>query len=391
MSECNRPALGSSSRCILASYSTMVRLQAAAQQDWTASLQTVKQACVPRSGTFDLNRRDTVLDLDDLVADRISPGDFFAENYITEGMRVLLTKGFERLEGHSTQGVFKLTQAMGGGKTHNLLALGLLAKHSDYRANVMGAFYTPDSQLGPVRVVAFSGRESDAPLGIWGAIAEQLGKRDQFNDYYSPLAAPGRTAWVNLLQGDPLIIMLDELPPYLVNAVAKSIGNSDLAAVTTTALANLLVALAREELGNVCVVITDLDAAYEAGSTQINTVLKDLDGEIDRAAMNLEPVRMNTDEFYHILRQRLFKKLPAESEVADVAQGYAATGHALHGRNKGWRKAVRFALTENPMLERGERSGEIFRLVAGEPHPGTGHATPTAMPHRRAQARKNGI
>ncbi len=27
----------------------------------------------------------------------------------------------------------------------------------------------------------------------------------------------------------------------------------------------------------------------------------------------------------------------------------AATGHALTGRNKGWRKAVRFALTENPV------------------------------------------
>lgn len=27
----------------------------------------------------------------------------------------------------------------------------------------------------------------------------------------------------------------------------------------------------------------------------------------------------------------------------------AATGHAMHGRNLGWRKAVRFALTENPL------------------------------------------
>ena len=44
----------------------------------------------------------------------------------------------------------------------------------------------------------------------------------------------------------------------------------------------------------------------------------------------------------------------------------AATGHALHGRNKGWRKAVRFALTENPVVARGEREGEIFRLVAGK-------------------------
>lgn len=30
----------------------------------------------------------------------------------------------------------------------------------------------------------------------------------------------------------------------------------------------------------------------------------------------------------------------------------AATGQAIEGRNKGWRKAVRFALTENPVSER---------------------------------------
>ena len=242
-------------------------------------MQTVKRACVPRLGTFDPNRRDTVLHLGDLVAGRINAAEFFAENYITEGMRTLLTEGFRRLEGHSTQGVFKLTQAMGGGKTHNLLALGLLAQHPAYRADVMGAFYTPDTALGAVRVVAFSGRESDAPLGVWGAIAEQLGKRDQFKDYYAPLAAPGFTAWVNLLQGEPLVIMLDKLPPYFVNAAAKSIGHSDLATVTTTALANLLEALGREELRNVCVVIADLAANYQTGSAQINAALQDLQGE----------------------------------------------------------------------------------------------------------------
>lgn len=42
----------------------------------------------------------------------------------------------------------------------------------------------------------------------------------------------------------------------------------------------------------------------------------------------------------------------------------AATGHALHGKNKGWRKAIRFALTENPT---GHSSGVVreglFNLV----------------------------
>jgi len=146
-------------------------------------MRTIKQTCVPRPGTFDSARRDTVLDLTDLIENRIEPDVFFAENYITEGMKTLLTEGFRRLEGKSDQDVFKLTQAMGGGKTHNLLALGLLAKHPEYRTSVMGGFYSPDSTLGSTRMVAFTGRESDAPLGIWGAIADQLGKKEQFADY----------------------------------------------------------------------------------------------------------------------------------------------------------------------------------------------------------------
>ena len=187
----------------------------------------------------------------------------------------------------------------------------------------MGGFYAPDPDLGPVRVVAFSGRESDAPLGIWGAVAGQLGRKEQFNDYYAPLAAPGQTAWVNLLRGEPLVIMLDELPPYFVNAASKSIGNSDLSAVTTTALSNLLVAVGRDELRNVCLVISDLKASYGAGAARIGSALDDLEAETGRAAMNLEPVRMNTDEFYRILRKRIFETLPDEAEIGEVAQGYA--------------------------------------------------------------------
>lgn len=286
-------------------------------------MQTLKSTCTVRDSVFDLARRDTVLDLGDLVESRIDPAEFFSENYITEGMKTLLTEGFRRLEGKSTQGVFKLTQAMGGGKTHNLLALGLLASHPGFRDEVMGDYYEPDPQLGEVRVVAFSGRESDTPFGIWGAIADQLGKLEQFADYYSPLAAPGQTAWVNLLRGGPLLIMLDELPPYFVNAASKSIGNSDLSAVTTTALSNLLVALGREELANVCLVISDLKASYSAGGAQIVAALNDLEAETGRSAMNLEPVRMNSDEFYHILRTRIFESLPDSDVVRDVAQGYA--------------------------------------------------------------------
>lgn len=282
-------------------------------------MKSLQQLCEPRAGVFDSQRRDTVLDLTDLISGRIKPGEFFDENFITEGMKTLLDQGFRRLEGKSSQGVFKLKQAMGGGKTHNLLALGLLAGHPEFRAPIMSGFYKPDPNLGPVKVVAFSGRESDAPYGLWGAIAEQMGKKELFKDLYSPLQAPGQKAWENLLAGETLLILLDELPPYLENARSRAIGSSDLAQVTATALSNLLVAVGRPGCERVCLVITDLAGAYERGSA----VLSDLEKETHRTAMTLEPVRMNSDELYHILRTRLFEKLPREAEISAVAQGYA--------------------------------------------------------------------
>lgn len=286
-------------------------------------MKSLKSLCTPRETVFDPQRRDTVLDLTDLVEDRIAPQEFFAENFITEGMRTLLEHAFRRLEGKSDQGVFKLKQAMGGGKTHNLLALGLLARHPQFREKVMGDFYKPDPALGSVRVVAFSGRESDAPLGIWGALAAQFGKRDHFKDCYSPLQAPGQKAWESLFAGDTVLILLDELPAYFENARSRAIGNSDLAQATATALSNMLVAIGRPAGSRVCLVITDLAAAYERGSAQITSVLADFEKETHRAAMTLEPVRLNSDELYHILRKRIFEALPAENEVMEVAQGYA--------------------------------------------------------------------
>jgi hypothetical protein len=286
-------------------------------------MKALSELCKPRKNIFDRKRRDIVLDLTDLVDKKVDAQKFFDENYVTAGMKTLLSEAFKRFDGKSPQGVFVLSQAMGGGKTHNMIALALLAKNPQLREKVMGSDYQAKT-LGKVRVVAFTGRESDAPLGVWGAVAEQLGKKELFKDYYSPLSAPGQSAWINLLKGEPLLILLDELPPYLENAKAKMIGNSDLSRVTTTALANLLVAVGKDELSNICVVISDLRATYEEGSRQISHVLKNLGEEINRSAMQLEPVALNTPEIYHILRKRLFEEVPEEKEIWEIARAYAA-------------------------------------------------------------------
>lgn len=287
-------------------------------------MKSLKELCVPRQSVFDPQKRDTVLDLTDLIDGKIDPVQFFAENYVTEGMKSLLQNGFKRLEGKTEQGVYKLKQAMGGGKTHNLLTLGLLARHPELRSQVLAGIHNHDPSLGEVKVIAFTGRESDAPYGIWGSLAEQMGKPDHFKDCYSPLAAPGQKSWENLFDGESVLILLDELPPYFEYARSKSIGNSDLAMVTATALSNLLSAVAKnDKCSRVCLVITDLAQSYRQGSAIISQVLSNLNNETQRTAMDLEPVRLNSDELYHILRTRLFESLPNETEIGEVASGYA--------------------------------------------------------------------
>lgn len=44
----------------------------------------------------------------------------------------------------------------------------------------------------------------------------------------------------------------------------------------------------------------------------------------------------------------------------------AATGHAVHGQGRGWRKAIRYALTENPVTDAPHQPPPMFRLVGQE-------------------------
>jgi hypothetical protein len=52
-------------------------------------------------------------------------------------MEILFETAFKRFSGKSDIGVIKLTQAMGGGKTHNMLALALLAQNPDWRSKIV--------------------------------------------------------------------------------------------------------------------------------------------------------------------------------------------------------------------------------------------------------------
>jgi len=287
---------------------------------------SIQTFCQPRPSVFALDRRATVLNLDAFLDGKVNGAEFFAENHFTHGMLTLVDRAFRHLGGEGAgSSVFLLSQAMGGGKTHSMIALGLLAKDPVLRRTVLDG-HNPAPNLGRCRVIGFNGRKTDALGGIWGVLSEQLGKAEQFARYISPiLTAPGPEAWKQLLGGDPLVLFLDELPPYLEYAVSIPAGNGDLGVVTTAALANLFVAVA--DMDNVCLIVSDLAGTnFSIGQDRLQAAfdraIQNIQAEARRIAVPITPVNPNGDELYHILRKRLFERIAPDAEIQRVAGAY---------------------------------------------------------------------
>src|ERR1035441_8954384 len=101
-------------------------------------LLTVKDACELHPMTLEYSMSEQVENLSDVIAaETATARAFFEKNYVTKGMETLVNQGLRRLGGKSDQAVFELKQAMGGGKTHSMIALGLLARNSALRAEIV--------------------------------------------------------------------------------------------------------------------------------------------------------------------------------------------------------------------------------------------------------------
>jgi len=99
-------------------------------------MKSLKELCKVREAVFNETKRDDVLDLTNLLENSIETERFFEETFITDGMKRLFDTAFKRFSSQSSQGIIKLTQSMGGGKTHNMIALGMLSKYKENKKSI---------------------------------------------------------------------------------------------------------------------------------------------------------------------------------------------------------------------------------------------------------------
>lgn len=280
-------------------------------------IQPVWHACTLKPNALDIRVSSQIADLQDAICDLQKGKRFFDNTHLTGGLKELMREGLSRLSGRSQQAVFLLKQAMGGGKTHLLVAMGLLARHPELRKIIC-----PDLQsqfpFGQASVATFNGRNHAL---FWEKLAQQLDKSSVFkkSTLYTP---PDEELWLEFFSDNkPHLILLDELPPYFHHHNAIASGKGTQADLLVSSLASLLTAASKKS--NVCIILSDLDAAYAEGSKGIGQALRNLQQEVGRQAKTIIPVDLTGQEIYEILKKNLFDGFPDEEKIKELAEHYA--------------------------------------------------------------------
>ena len=284
------------------------------------TIATVRQLCTPGAMVTSDSLVEQVEQIETLATGAIDGREFFRCNYFTSGLELLVRRGFDRLAGQTDDGAFYLTQAMGGGKTHSLIAFGLLAADPALRREIVPTIAS-GNEFGAARLVVFNGHQNPETL-LWGHIAAGLGRPEVMAPFWRNGArTPGVDEWISILGNEPVLILLDELPSYLQMAQGEPVGASTLGDLTIGALERLFNALPR--CPRACVVVTNLkDDVYLSGSGQLRTLIESLTKHYDRNAQAITPVQQNTGEVFAIVRKRLFDGLPTPDRIDEIAQSY---------------------------------------------------------------------
>ncbi len=270
----------------------------------------------------------------------LDPEAFFAKTFLTGGLTNVLRKAVRALAGGADAGdrILSLQTSFGGGKTHSLVALWHLAKHTEKIrqapacADVRAAL--GDELPKKIKAVAvFTNQTCDATQGrrtpegvhtrtLWGELALQLGGVELYRQVEANDKA--RTVpqglFVDILrQAAPCLVLLDELADYCVGASGVEVGNTTLADQTISFTQQLTEAVG--QVKGVALVAT-LPASHleVASSEKGQEILDRLEKRFGRMSADVKPVA--DDEVYEVVRRRLFESLGDPAEHARVADAY---------------------------------------------------------------------
>ncbi|WP_324670269.1 ATP-binding protein [Geochorda subterranea] len=256
---------------------------------------------------------------------------FFTYTYPTRGLRDLVRHVFGRFVGvPGASPVVRLETSVGGGKTHNLIALWHLASSPGVAMEAardwLPARSLPDHPLRPVALVGdrYGGSEAALHDGVvtrtlWGEMAWQLDRYEVMREVDETRQVPSESRLKEVLAGRKVVVLLDELARYLRTAKGQKVGSSNLANQTLTFFHMLLAyAVSHDDL----VVVYTLTGADDAYAVERDEIVEQ---EQEVLAISAKFARVMTpvaeDELASVLRRRLFERIDMGA-AEEIAQSY---------------------------------------------------------------------
>lgn len=267
------------------------------------------------------------------------PTAFFANTFATDGLKTLISEVFGRLVGAAVGSpIIRLETSFGGGKTHDEIALWHIAKHG---RDIPGLDrFTDNINLipdRPIQAAAIACQDLDPVNGVyhadtgvttytlWGEIAYQINGVAGYSllkGSDEQRVSPGTVVLERIIQGQPTVIIIDEIASYLRKAKATVVGNSNLAGQVVAFLFALMdLAASCNNLVFVYTLASSTDSFGEE-TTEIRET-------ISATARQERIIKPSTDiEIYNIVKQRMFSSIEANAATnaaREYLQSYKAS------------------------------------------------------------------
>ncbi|OYE01178.1 ATP-binding protein [Nostoc sp. 'Peltigera membranacea cyanobiont' 232] len=252
------------------------------------------------------------------------PTAFFANTFATDGLKTLISEVFGRLVGEAVGSpIIRLETSFGGGKTHDEIALWHIAKHGREISGLDR--FTDNINLipdRPIQAAAIACQDLDPVNGVyhadtgvttytlWGEIAYQINGVAGYSllkGSDEQRVSPGTVVLERIIQGQPTVIIIDEIASYLRKAKATLVGNSNLAGQVVAFLFALMdLAASCNNLVFVYTLASSTDSFGEE-TTEIRET-------ISATARQERIIKPSTDiEIYNIVKQRMFSSIEANA------------------------------------------------------------------------------
>lgn len=260
-----------------------------------------------------------------------SPETFFARTHPSRGLVEVLRMSLGRLSGilPDEPPILRIDTNLGGGKTHNLIALCHICRGGLSPA-LMDIFLGPRgdemlSGLDTPRVATFVGTDwgvARHDRTVWGSLASQLDADlgyEILREDDELRTAPGTNRLKRILGSHPNLIVIDEIAHYLEKAQAVKVGQSTLARQTLAFIMSLCEAAAQSPHTVVVITTTQESSVFEEGTEEVLRALSRLGEIVGRQAHLIQPA--TETDIPGVMTRRLFAQVD-RSDTAEIAQAY---------------------------------------------------------------------